>query len=68
MTEKKTGFSALAQSAFAPQEKLAMVRNGSGAFIIGLPREIALQEKRITLTPDAVALLVNNGHQVWVET
>ncbi|MFM9075424.1 MAG: alanine dehydrogenase [Bacteroidota bacterium] len=68
MTEKKTGFSALAQSALAPQEKLAMVRNGSGAFIIGLPREIALQEKRITLTPDAVALLVNNGHQVWVET
>lgn len=68
MTEKKTSFSALAQSALATQEKLATVRNGAGAFIIGLPREIALQEKRITLTPDAVALLVNNGHQVWVET
>lgn len=68
MTEKKTGFSALARTAMATQEKLATVRSGAGAFIIGLPREIALQEKRITLTPDAVALLVNNGHQVWVET
>src|SRR5690606_40529170 len=33
-----------------------------------LPREISLQENRITLTPDAVALLVNNGHEIWVET
>ena len=68
MTEKKTGFSALAQSALSTQEKLAPVRSGARSFFIGLPREIALQEKRITLTPDAVALLVNNGHEVWVET
>lgn len=38
------------------------------SFFIGLPREISLQENRISLTPDGVALLVNNGHEIWVET
>ena len=38
------------------------------SFFIGLPREISLQENRISLTPDAVSLLVNNGHEIWVET
>ncbi len=44
------------------------VKKSNHAFFIGLPREISLQENRISLTPDAVALLVNNGHEVWVET
>ncbi len=34
---------------------------------IGIPKEIAFQENRIALTPDAVSVLVNNGHQVVVE-
>lgn len=34
---------------------------------IGIPREIAFQENRIALTPDAVSVLINNGHQVVVE-
>lgn len=69
MTEKKkTGFEALAKASLSPQEKLLEVRNRRHCFFIGLPREISLQENRISLTPDAVALLVNNGHDVWVET
>lgn len=44
------------------------VKKGKYSFFLGLPREISLQENRITLTPDAVALLVNNGHEIWVET
>lgn len=35
---------------------------------IGIPKEIAFQENRIALTPDAVGVLVNNGHSVVVET
>lgn len=35
---------------------------------IGIPREISFQENRIALVPDAVAVLVNNGHRVVVET
>lgn len=69
MTEKKkTGFEALAKTRLATEEQLLKVKKSKHAFFIGLPREISLQENRISLTPDAVALLVNNGHEVWVET
>jgi alanine dehydrogenase len=66
--KKKTGFEALAKSSLYPQEEMLKVKKGKGSFFIGLPREVSLQENRISLTPDAVALLVNNGHEVWVET
>ncbi|MBI1769267.1 MAG: alanine dehydrogenase [Bacteroidetes bacterium] len=69
MPEKKsTGFEALAKTSLSPQEQLVKVKKGKNSFFIGLPKEIALQENRISLTPDAVALLVNNGHEVWVES
>ncbi len=69
MTEKKKpGFESLAKASIATQEQLLAVKKGKNSFVIGLPNEISLQENRITLTPDAVALLVNNGHEVWVET
>lgn len=68
MTEKKkTGFEALAKSSLSPQEQLMKVKKGNHTFCIGLPREISLQENRISLTPDAVAILVSNGHEIWVE-
>lgn len=66
--KKKSGFEALAATSLSPQEQLVAVKRGRKSFGIGLPREISLQENRISLTPDAVALLVNNGHEVWVET
>jgi alanine dehydrogenase len=34
---------------------------------IGIPKEIAFQENRIALTPDAVGVLVANGNHVTVE-
>ena len=34
---------------------------------IGIPKEVAFQENRIALTPDAVSVLVSNGHQVTIE-
>src|SRR5687768_836754 len=34
---------------------------------IGIPKEIAFQENRVALTPDAVSVLISNGHQVMVE-
>lgn len=34
---------------------------------IGIPKEIAFQENRVALTPDAVGVLVSNGHQVTIE-
>jgi alanine dehydrogenase len=68
MDEKKSGFEVLAKTSLSPQEQLMPVKTKGSPFFIGLPREVSLQENRISLTPDAVALLVNNGHEVWVET
>jgi alanine dehydrogenase len=36
--------------------------------LIGIPKEIAFQENRIGLTPEAVGVLVANGHGVMVES
>ncbi|MBI3143047.1 MAG: alanine dehydrogenase [Bacteroidetes bacterium] len=44
------------------------VRKRAGGLRIGVPKEIAVQENRIALTPQAVHLLVAHGHEVWVET
>ncbi|TRX54291.1 alanine dehydrogenase [Fulvivirga sp. M361] len=69
MTKKQSGFAKLAQeTSLYPQEKLMPYKQGNHSFFIGLPNEISMQEKRITLTPDSVELLVNNGHEIWVET
>ena len=66
--KKKSGFETLAKSSLYPQEEMLKVKKGKHSFFIGLPREVSLQENRICLTPDAAALLVNNGHEVYVET
>jgi alanine dehydrogenase len=35
---------------------------------IGIPKETAFQENRVALIPDAVGVMVDNGHEVVVET
>ena len=35
--------------------------------IIGVPKEIKLQEHRIGLTPDSVRALIDKGHEVLVQ-
>ncbi|KEO74713.1 alanine dehydrogenase [Anditalea andensis] len=51
-----------------PKEAVEKTKNSKNALLIGLPREVAFQEKRVVLTPEAVALLVNNGQRVMVES
>lgn len=69
MSEKKrAGFESLAKTALVPQEKVLKVKSAKKSFVIGLPNEISYQENRISLTPDAVALLAANGHDIWVES
>jgi len=53
---------------FMPQEEMLEVARKKGSLSIGVPKEISLQEKRVALVPEAVALLVNNGHEVLIET
>jgi alanine dehydrogenase len=63
-----TGFGELAQqTTMYPQEALAAVKENRRQLWIGLPKEISLQENRIALTPEAVAILSRNGHRVLLE-
>lgn len=48
------------------EETLDVKTKGTELFI-GIPKETSFQENRIALTPDAVHVLVNNGHRVMVE-
>jgi alanine dehydrogenase len=57
----------LTKGAFAPQEEMLEVARKKGKLFIGIPKEIAFQENRVALVPDAVALLTNNGHRVVIE-
>ena len=53
---------------FMPQEEMLEVARKKSKLQIGIPKETSLQEKRIPLVPDAVTVLVNNGHEVLIET
>ena len=53
---------------FMPQEEMLEIAKKKSSLQIGIPKEISLQEKRIPLVPDAVAVLVNNGHEVIIES
>ncbi len=57
----------LTKGAYAPQEEMLEVARKKGHLKIGIPKEIAFQENRVALVPDAVALLVINGHQIIIE-
>ncbi len=57
----------LTKGAYAPQEEMLEVARKKGKLYIGIPKEIAFQENRVSLVPDAVALLINNGHRIVVE-
>ena len=50
-----------------PQEETLEMTNQKGELYIGLPKETHFQEKRICLTPDAVAALAANDHRVLIE-
>lgn len=48
------------------EEKLDIKVKGN-PLLIGIPKETAFQENRVGLTPDAVGVLISNGHDVVVE-
>lgn len=51
-----------------PQEEVLEIQTSKSQLEIGIPKETCLQERRVALTPDGVALLVSNGHTVKIET
>jgi len=53
---------------FETQEETLDIKASSARLTIGIPKETALQENRVSLIPEAVSVLVNNGHEVVMET
>jgi len=63
------GFEKLAEkSQLLPQEVLLEISSKSHHLNIGIPNEIALQERRVPLNPESVRLLTGNGHEVLIES
>src|SRR6201988_4671144 len=68
MVISKEALYSLTKGVMMPQEEMLEVARKKGKLFIGIPNEIAYQENRVPLVPDAVALLINNGHRVVIET
>ena len=51
-----------------PQEETLEIYKRKGQLFIGIPKETAYQEKRICLSPDAVAAITAHGHRVMIES
>lgn len=49
------------------EEKLEVIKKGK-QFSIGIPKETCLNERRTCITPDAVQVLVEHGHEIIVES
>ena len=48
-------------------EETLDIKPKEARLFIGIPKEHLYQENRIPLTPEAVGVLVNNGHEVMIE-
>ncbi|MCY0977628.1 alanine dehydrogenase [Chryseobacterium wangxinyae] len=49
------------------EEKLEVIKKGK-QFSIGIPKETCLNERRTCITPDAVQVLIQHGHEIIVES
>ncbi|MBL6657533.1 MAG: alanine dehydrogenase [Flavobacteriales bacterium] len=63
-----TSISSLGSGNLLPQEEKLEIKKQSKSLFIGVPKEIAFQESRIAIVPDAVQLLVSHGHEVLIES
>lgn len=67
MKKSDSKFLSSAYRQLLPQEETLEVEIKKEKLYIGVPKETSLQENRISLTPEAVSLLCNNGHRVVLE-
>jgi alanine dehydrogenase len=61
-------YSPFSKEELLPQEEMLEIKKHKGELFIGLPKETHFEEKRVCLTPDAVAALTTHGHRIVVET
>lgn len=68
ITDPKTLQSLMREGSLLPKEEMLEVKRKKGKLQIGIPKEVTFQENRVALAPEAVNLLVSNGHEVLVES
>jgi alanine dehydrogenase len=73
MSDSKKGlvtFNELAREAFAmhPLEMAAPLKKSNCSLFIGIPKEITSQENRVPLSPSSIEFLVQNGHEIVIES
>lgn len=68
MKTSKELLASLSQTALMPQEETLELGRKKSKLYIGIPKETSFQENRVPLLPDAVSLLVNNGHRIIIES
>jgi alanine dehydrogenase len=59
---------AFGKGGLLPQEEMLEVGKKQKKLIIGIPKEDEQIESRVPLSPEAVEILVNNGHEVIIES
>ena len=70
MVEQKpgSGNSPLMYGGILPQEEMLEIGKKHKKLVIGIPKDNHNLERRVSLTPEAVEVLVNNGHDVLMES
>ena len=68
MNEEGKGFLSFSQKEkLIPQPEMLETAVKKNKLVIGLPKELSENESRVGIVPEAVLLLVENGHRVLVE-
>ncbi len=68
MSTDQNGFYKFSHSEnLMPQEEKLEIQNKNKSYSIGVPKEISQSENRICLAPEAVKMIVENGHRVIIE-
>jgi len=68
ITDPETLKSLMKGGSLLPQEEMLAIKKKKGSLSIGIPKETSYQENRVALIPESVQLLVNNGHEVMIES
>ncbi|MEP7323805.1 MAG: alanine dehydrogenase, partial [Saprospiraceae bacterium] len=64
---KQLAREAMESEMLSTQEQLVDLNATGDKLFLGIPKEERMQENRVSLTPNAVAMLVAHGHRVIIE-
>ncbi len=67
MNVEEKGFKLSNIEQLMPQEEMLEYAPKRDKIIIGVPKELSINENRISIVPEAVSLLVNSGNKVIIE-